>query len=889
MEKLQRTIDALAIGGWEEVLPKKSAFESCPKCDGVQDDEVKVIKTCCRACIANCGVLAYVKNGRVIKLEGNNEDPMSKGRMCAKGLAGIQALYHPNRNKFPLKRVGERGGGKWKRISWDEALTTIAEKLMDTREKYGAETVFCSTGGGGNPEIWSIARFCNVFGTPNWFEPGCAQCYLPRVLAYTMMYGGVDPSIADSNALELYFPDDTPIKCLALWGTSPAYSCPASGGNAVVELRARGVKTISVDPRFTPDAAKADIWLPIRPGTDVALLLSWTRYILENKLFDADFVMKWTNLPYLVDTETKMLVRAEVSRDPNVPDTFMVWDKKTNAMQPMAYPFDENLDPALEGEFVVDGKVYKTGYQLLWESVEEYTLEKAGEICWLDPKKIEEAVRMFCENTPSGLALGVATDQTPNSVQAAMAAATIDLLMGNVERPGALLQRFRTSGVLKMPNYPVPVATKCLPEGQLQKRLGGVEHKGLHIWWAGHPSSIRDAILTGEPYQPRVWIDRSGNKLGVVAESAKWVEAIEKLDFIVHMYMYPTSFSAYADILLPTEEWLETDMIVETCNKLFARQAVTHLWETMDETLIWSRLAKRCAELGHEGCQKAFDAEFMGEDLPYWDSMEEFFNNFTKVVGMDWKEFAAKAPFEYLPKDEWRTYYVYKNIDEATGKPQGFPTPSKKLEIYLESMITLGRTGQPFAAEMLPPASKDYEPLAYYLEPIESPLGDGELQKEFPLVMTNGRVPFYHHSTLRNVAALREMYPVPEVWINPDTAKEYGISNGDWTYVESLRGKITAKAWVTEGIPPRIVYMERFWNPETLDTKTHGWKEMNVNVLTKSTAPFNDVVGTYTLRGFQVRVSKADGPPEGVWTKPEDFKSWLPAGHGPTADPSKEG
>ena len=204
-------------------------------------------------------------------------------------------------------------------------------------------------------------------------------------------------------------------------------------------------------------------------------------------------------------------------------------------------------------------------------------------------------------------------------------------------------------------------------------------------------------------------------------------------------------------------------------------------------------------------------------------------------------------------------------------------------------MITLGRTGQPFAAEMLPPASKDYEPLAYYLEPIESPLGDGELQKEFPLVMTNGRVPFYHHSTLRNVAALREMYPVPEVWINPDTAKEYGIANGDWTYVESLRGKITAKAWVTEGIPPRIVYMERFWNPETLDTKTHGWKEMNVNVLTKSTAPFNDVVGTYTLRGFQVRVSKADGPPEGVWTKPEDFKSWLPAGHGPTADPSKEG
>jgi anaerobic selenocysteine-containing dehydrogenase len=213
-----------------------------------KEDEVKLINTCCRACIANCGVIAHVKNGRVIKLEGNPEDKMSKGRLCAKGLSGIQALYHPNRNKYPMLRVGARGENKWKRISWDEAIDIIAKKLMETREKDGAESLVCSTGGGGNPEIWSIARFCNIFGTPNWFEPGCAQWYLPRGLAYTMMYGGVDPSIADSNALEIYFPEDTPMKTLVLWGTDPSYSCPASGGGAVVDLRAKGVKTIVVDP-----------------------------------------------------------------------------------------------------------------------------------------------------------------------------------------------------------------------------------------------------------------------------------------------------------------------------------------------------------------------------------------------------------------------------------------------------------------------------------------------------------------------------------------------------------------------------------------------------------------------------------------------------------------
>ena len=837
------------------------------KKDSCAHDECREVKTACRACIANCGAIATVKNGRVVSLRGNPEDPMSKGRLCAKGLSGIQALYHPNRNKYPMKRVGPRGSGKWKRISWDEALDTIADKLMETREKYGAEAVFCSTGGGGNPEIWSIARFCNIFGTPNWFEPGCAQCYLPRVLTYTMMYGGIDPSIADSNALELYFPEDTPIKTLVLWGTAPSYSCPASGGGMVADLRAKGVKTVAIDPRFTPDAAKADVWLPVRPGTDVALLMAWIRYILENKLYDGEFVMKWTNLPYLVDCESKMMLRAEGKED-----TYMVWDKTRGAVE-LSYPWDDALDVELDGEFTVNGRACKTGFRLLWESCEEYTLQKAAEICELDEESIEKAIRLFTDNTPSGIALGVATDQTPNSVQAAMAAAAIDLLMANVERPGALMQRFRTSGCMDMPNYPVPAAMGRLPHEQLKKRLGGREHKGLGIWWAGSPAKILETILTGEPYPLKMWIDRSGNKLAATADSQKWEEAIHKLDFIVHMHMYPTSFSAYADILLPAEEWLETDMLVETCNTLVARQAVTHLWETVDETMFWSMLAKRCAQRGHEAMQKAFDAEYMGHDLPYWESMDEFLGHWVERIGMSWKEFCAKAPFEYLPKDQWRTYYVYKQPDPQNGyKPKGFATPTKKCEIYLESMITLGRTGRPFMPIDLEPADEDYSPLPYYAEPVESPLTD----EEYPLTYTGGRVPYFHHGTLRNVPWLREMYPAPEMWLSPKDAEKYGLEEGDWAWIESRRGRTRGLVKVTAGIKPGSVYMERFWLPENLDKDTHGFREMNVNMLTKATAPYNPEIGTYTLRAFQVKVYKAEGAPEGVWLEPESFKPWLP-------------
>ena len=178
----------------------------------------------------------------------------------------------------------------------------------------------------------------------------------------------------------------------------------------------------------------------------------------------------------------------------------------------------------------------------------------------------------------------------------------------------------------------------------------------------------------------------------------------------------------------------------------------------------------------------------------------------------------------------------------------------------------------------MPPADADYEPLPYFIEPTESPMRDDEITREFPLVMTNGRVSLYHHSTLRNVPGLREISPVPELWIYPDDAAKYGIEPDSWVWVESARGKTRAKAYVTKGIRPGVVCMERFWNPETINTPTHGWQEMNVNVLSRSEGPFNDVMGTHVLRGYQVKVYPADSAPEGVWTKPEEFKSWLTVG-----------
>lgn len=847
-----------------------------------QKDDVKIVKTSCRACIHDCAVLAHVRNGRIVKLEGNPESGMNKGSLCPKGLSGIQAVYHPDRNKYPLMRVGKRGENKWKRISWNEAIDTIAKKICEVTDKYGAETILCTTGGGGNPCFANIRRLANALGTPNFMEPGCAQCYLPRVVIFDLMYGGPSTSIADENSLEIYNPN-TEMKNIVLWGTDPSYSCPAGGGRALAELRAKGVKTVVVDPRFIPDATKADVWLPLIPGTDVALLLAWIDYIIANKLYDKDFVLKWTNLPYLVDPDTKMTVKAKDMFGQGGQYDAVIWDEKTNSAKALTWPWDDNLLPVLDGEFTINGKTYKTAFRLLKERASEWPVEKAAKECGLKPEKIVEAIKIFADG-PGGLALGVATDQAVNSAQAPQAAVILNALMGYVEKPGTLLQRNPIGDMLNQGRYPVNPAPKLLPMGQLKKRLGGSEHKGLYMWDAAQPAAVLEAMQTGKPYPIKIWLERSGNKLTALPEPKKWAEATKNVDLIVHTFLYPTSFTQYADIVLPATEWLETNTLVNHLNKVFARQAVTHTFETVDESLIMSLIIRRCAELGHKNAQRACDPEFMGPDLACWKTMEEMLDQRCKTAGLTWKEMLDHDnPHEFMPYDKWNSYYVYLQKDDK-GQPKGFRTSSKKIDAYADCLITLARTGKPYARDNdVPPASKDYDPLPYYSRPQEYPFE--EIGKEYPLSLTNGRIPFYHHGTLRNIPYLRELYPVPEVWINPVDAEKSKVEQGQWVWVESKRGKVRGVARVTKAIPPNVVYMERFWTPETLNTSDEGWKSVNVQVLSKSDPPYNDVFGTHTLRGFQVKVYKADSAPEGVFTKPEQFKMWMPKPSDPTPNP----
>lgn len=245
----------------------------------------KIIRSACRMCHGGCGVLVHVQDGRVIKIEGDHASPLNQGRMCPKGLASIEHLYHPDRLKFPLKRAGGRGDGKWQRITWEQALETIVSRIQSISEKYGTEAIAIAQGTGRH-HFHHVLRFANALGTPNWCEPGTAQCFIPRVLAGVMTYGGLP--VCD------YYGEVNP-QCLLVWGHNPVISGP----DGEIQFRVKdcikkGTRLIVIDPRRTEMAAKADLWLQIRPGTDAALAMSMINVIINESLFDKEFVDKWS-------------------------------------------------------------------------------------------------------------------------------------------------------------------------------------------------------------------------------------------------------------------------------------------------------------------------------------------------------------------------------------------------------------------------------------------------------------------------------------------------------------------------------------------------------------------------------------------------------------------
>ena len=251
-------------------------------------------KAICRMCHGGCGTVVEMVGGAVRRVLGDPDNPVSKGLLCSKaGAASVEQLYHPDRLDHPLIRAGPRGSGKWRRAGWDEALALIAAKMRETERAFGAEAVAFGRGTGVN-NTHIVSRLANLFGTPNVISIGYF-CYGPRVAVCKVTAGGRHTGASwDTVAVPDFYSGPA---CIVEWGSQKRTSNDHGliGHKPMTDAlrNARPPVNVVVDPRMPASAGPGDVWLPLRPGTDAAMALGWMRVMVDEGLYDRDFVDKW--------------------------------------------------------------------------------------------------------------------------------------------------------------------------------------------------------------------------------------------------------------------------------------------------------------------------------------------------------------------------------------------------------------------------------------------------------------------------------------------------------------------------------------------------------------------------------------------------------------------
>ncbi len=799
---------------------------------------VEVVGGRCHECHAQCSMLVHVANGRVLKVEGNPNGP-NHSALCAKGQSTVQNLYSPERLNYPMKRTRPKGAPDpgWVKISWDEALTTIVTTLERIKEQYGAHAIAIGQGTGRSSEEQSM-RLKNCLGTPNWIVPSHI-CYAPMRATVGMTVGHDLDAENDLSACQVY------------WGKNPVWTYAGMVGRPIMDdLLERKSKLIVVDPRFEhPMAHKADIFLPVRPGSDGALLLSWIHVILSEGLFDKEFVAKWTNAPMLVRTDTFHLLReADVTQGGDSRDflpspeciadrtrrpTLMVWDTTTKHAVP-AHTLP--AEPALFGKYSVNGIECKPVLQLLAERAATYEPERAAELCWTGSAgKIRAAARMYARAPSACMEVGgQGIEGHTNAFQTLRAQVILAALTGNINRRGGLcgVPHWKwIAGEWKREGGPRTMAPWGAQADDYSIQMQGPHsvEPALNEYplQPGQPSMIDcfRAMKSAKPYPIKAYVMVQGNPLGGWCEDQKIVrEGLLSLELLVDMDLYITPTNNLADIVLPAglgpfergespvigpmfERWSDEKFYIELGRRLNPKWWP---WKTEQEWRQWR------SQVQAANTSAARAAGFAVE-------------NGRPVVALDY----------------------YEAVDPKTGRAIGFPTPSGRIEIF--SVIA---------------QQHGFDPLPDYTEPADSPYTKPKLVSKYPLVLTGARPPVFYHSQHRNNYLQRQLYPHPEVEINNETARKFGVKHGDWIWIESRTGRIRMKAKLTPGVLPGVVSLMHGWwqGCRELGLPGYGWDGANANVLVSSDA-HDDALGVPALRSQLCTIYPADTPPY-VWDPP---------------------
>ncbi|HEX6658834.1 MAG TPA: molybdopterin-dependent oxidoreductase, partial [Ilumatobacter sp.] len=514
------------------------------------------VATYCPLCVSRCGALATVTNG-TFALNRDPSHPTGKA-LCVKGKEAAAITFHNSRLQYPIKRTNPKGStdAGWQRIGWDEALDSVADRLRALAGEHGPESVVFASVSPSTSAIvdcvdW-IQRLQKAFGSPN-FLTSMELCGWGRYLASLYTFGASVPG--------QYMPDLERAECILFWGYNPVVSRLAHATATRAALR-RGAKLIVVDPRQAGLATKADSWLRVRPGTDAAVALGITNVMLERGWFDEWFVRRWTNATLLVRGDTGRLLRANDLSAGGDARHHVVWDEVTGqaiVVDPRARGADLDDHDRLLLRGVVelatpDGTVAcRPAFDLLAEQCRGFPPAVVEEITGVAAADVERAARMLWDHRPVAFYAWSGLEQHSGTTQIIRAINVLYALTGCVDAPGG--------NVLFTSVQTNPIAgTELLDPTQVAKTIG-VDARPLGPARFGFITGedFYTAALEGRPYRPRALVSFGSNLLMAQGDSGRGRDALQSLDFHVHLDMFMSPTAEQADIVLPVTGAFEAE------------------------------------------------------------------------------------------------------------------------------------------------------------------------------------------------------------------------------------------------------------------------------------------------------------------------------------------
>lgn len=795
------------------------------------ENEVSVqkIKTVCNMCqCGDAGIIAHVKDGTIVNVEGDPDCTPNHGRLCVKGYSAPFVSNNPRRVTRPLIRTNpEKGIGidpQWKEISWEEAYDEIVPRMKKIKEENPLKLMLASFD---YPQYYHMIPWCMAFGA-QYYVGAATTCGIYHNACYQYYLSFFRE--ADYEHLDY----------LLLWGTQSGHivdALPVSSAKKLADARVRGAKIVVIDPVATPAASLADEWVPIRPGTDGALALCFANLMLnEYNLYDRDFIQARTNGPYLIGPDEHYLRDKETNKP-------LVWDKENQR----AVVFDriESVHMALEGEFFVDSVACHPAFHLLKAHLKKYPADKVSEITTIPAKDICRLAKEFGEAArigsttvidgktlpfrPAAMLAGRGPTSHRHAMHTTFAMEMLNVFVGNVNVPGGVLgiatnyeRRWGTGvdedGFALSPNstywnfygaldtYPARPVEKPMTYSLLGLFPIATYSDGMF------PLAMENPHQFGLDYDIDFLIISHQNPVSSYINRSVIIDQLKKIEFILGFATEWNESYEMCDLVLPNAQWLERyDPMSNPPFKFvqvgksdwhwtFRRPVidppnpeVKHWMEILMEITDRVGFSKEYYEIFNKYNRLREPNILAPEEKPNFLQMCDAVMKDRYGVGVDWYE-----------KHQTNVCTQKKSIAEAYPGPF---VPGRH-HIYMEYWKQAGEEVKKLTEEMgLADTwdTDDYVPLMEW-RPCPSYQNNGE----HDLFAVNYKAACHSFShTMHNPLCLEIGHTYPWIYgiqINSETAKAKGIEDGDEIWIESEYGhRVKGNAVITEGIHPECI------------------------------------------------------------------------------------